>query len=101
MIISENHVCLAARLYDCRRTVITIYGDRCRNTLQPYMELIERRAESNDVMLSVALSIANALPPDHPEVVLVIAAVVELLEPLKDTTRRQGGRAQLGNANGG
>jgi hypothetical protein len=81
----EKQIKLAARLYRCRDTARTLYGDEYQAKMKEYREYIEAcmKAKGLDELQAVLYlsTEIKAFKETEMGVVNLMAAVVEMLEP--------------------
>jgi hypothetical protein len=82
---SEQLVGVAARMYECRRTCRSLFGDRFQEIMDGYGKTIRQvAAERNIEILAAALAIATekqAIDSDPFIIVCLMAAAVEIVDP--------------------
>lgn len=79
---TERVVATAARLYDARRAVRTLFGEeRFRAKIGEVQPIIEEYMRQHQVdTLEAAIAMAGPLENPHAQV-LILATAVEMLEP--------------------
>lgn len=71
-----------AKLYEAREAVQTIYGPRWMEELSPYMQTLENLHKAKGVpYLTLGHTIAREMEGRHISPLMVLAAMVELMEP--------------------
>jgi hypothetical protein len=80
---TEQHVRAAARLYEARDAVRSLFGERYADVLEPFKAMIRKAQALNDCdEIAAALWIARRVSrSDGMEVLKILAAAVELVEP--------------------
>jgi hypothetical protein len=79
-----NRIQLAAKLYDCRDSMKSLFGDEFEAKTKPYRERLQAFSERRKIgILDAALIMAKDLAAAGHEnaVLLLLAAAVELVEP--------------------
>jgi len=81
---AANPIQIAAKLYDCRDTMKSLFGETYSEVTREYKEHLQAFADRNKVsVIDAALSIAKGLEANgHGRAIpLLLASAVELVEP--------------------
>ncbi len=79
---TEQHVRVAAQMYDCRDAARRLLGDKYHARMQAYgcvVRGVARRANCNDIVAGATVIKAAGL--QGIDALLIMAAVVEMVEP--------------------
>ena len=83
---NEQVVRVASQMYDCRRTLRSLFGDRYAANVDPYGKVIQRVAAVRRLdIIPAALAMANemkAVNPDPMITLCLMAAAVDIVEPV-------------------
>lgn len=83
---TETRIQLAAKLYDAREVVRTLWGDNYATKIKQYQDFIRAEmAAKNCEELAATMNIVRDLQRDKPDSgmtqMVILAACVEILEP--------------------
>ena len=80
--ISEKHVRLAAKMYDARRVLKSLYPDNFSKRCQEWQDVIKKVSEGKGVSeLDAVIDILGKLKDSGIAQMWVLASYVELMEP--------------------
>jgi hypothetical protein len=81
----EQLVSVAARMYDCRRSLKSLFADRYAEIVDPYGKVIRHVATERGLdILQAALEMGKEMQALHKDPVITIclmAAAVDIIEP--------------------
>lgn len=81
----EQVVSVAARMYQCRRDLKALFGERYAELVDPYGKVIRHVAAERDIdILRAALAMGKEMQALHKDPVITIclmAAAVDIIEP--------------------
>lgn len=89
---TEQLIAIANKLYECRRNLRRIMGDRYYPDIVPYMEGVRRCAVANGIDdMQACLRLSKEFTADGMDVCAIwaMAAAVELIEPDELTPKLQ------------
>ena len=94
--ISRKKIEIAAKLYECQRTLQRLWGEQYAEKIQPWKEELQRLADKHEggQVLKVALPILTAQDKagEGMQMMCVMAACVELIEPREEEKKGRCGK---------
>jgi hypothetical protein len=82
----EQAVRITAQLYEVRETVRRIYGARAMEVMKPYMDLLRQVHKAKGIpIINLGLQMAEDLDRRNMNPMVLLAAMVELIDPTKET----------------
>lgn len=80
---TEEKVRMANQLYECKRTIKTLYGDKWKTVLEYYKKVIGLKMKADAIdEVTAAIRLANDNKGEHGHgAILLMAAAVDMVEP--------------------
>lgn len=80
----ENQIKAAAKLYKCRDTAKSFFGDKYKEKVEPYKHILKQVMEANnleEIPALLKISESEHYQQNGMAQMMYMAAVVELIEP--------------------
>lgn len=85
---NEQHFEIAAKMYECRTAARQILGDKYLDKMHELAQVVRAVAKRDKCDAIVAgATVIKAAELEGMQALLLMAAVVELLEPFEDSTK--------------